>query len=119
MHDVSIACIVAIVIVIYIISKRRDRSQSVIQEMQLRKSIEPVAQKKEHVLSKGCPLDNHPKIKPQPPSLNEENCDLRMKEIIIKGEDEETDKGTINGVIGDDEFIVATKGNNSAIEGNK
>ena len=71
-------------------------------------------------------MDNS-KIKPQLPSLNEETCDTRMKEyvdegIIIKGEDEKTDKGTTSGVmIGADEFIAETKGNHSAavIEENK
>ena len=118
---VSIFCIVAIIIVVYFVSRRRQISQSVIEEMQLRKSIQPIVHKKEHVLSKDNRLDNNrPEIKPQSPPLNNEGCDMRIKEyvdegIIIKGEDEETGKGTRSGMmIDDDEFIVETKGCDSA-----
>ena len=61
--------------------------------MQSRKSVEPIKHKKEHVLSKHNVLDSdYPKIRQQSPSLNEKNCDMRMKEyvdekIISKGED--------------------------------
>ena len=43
--------------------------------------------------------DDHPKINSQPSSFHKEECDMRMKdgvdeEIIINGDDGETDKGT-------------------------
>ena len=63
----------------------------------------------------------HPQGIQQPPALNEEDFDMRMKqyiddEIIVKGEDEETDKAIYTGdsdeiAITDDDFNVETKGN--------
>ena len=71
--------------------------------------------------------NDYSKSIPQPPSVNDEDCNMRMKEnvdqeIIIKGEDEETDKGTGTGDncnIGDDEFIVETKGIDQVFEKNQ
>ena len=107
---VGTMCMVIMIIVIYIVSRRRQRSASIIQKMQFRKSIASIAHKKENSSS----IPN-----------NKKDCDLRMtayvhQEIIIKGTEQETDKGAgiaNSDQIGNDEFIVETKGNDIECEG--
>ena len=105
---------------IYFVSRRRKRSPSIIEAMQLKKSIESTVPPIEMPSSKQNDND-------QPYPINKGGDDMRMdgfvnEEIIIEGGNKETEleiKGNgacVNG-IGDHEFIIETKGNDVAFEG--
>ena len=113
---VSIMCMVIMFLLIYILSRKRQRSASTMQETQITQSIQSIAHKKEHVhvISEHNWVDNdYPKSIQQAHQWNKEDCNRRRTEyvdevITAEGEDGKTAKET---GIGEDEFIVETKGN--------